>query len=89
MFTFGDVSKQMMWKIIIALSHKNVTLDGVAYVKQSIEVEGALEQTNLYTVKATMIQSNSAYKSNGLQFDETGMEIPALIPTGTGYVKYQ
>lgn len=88
-FTFGDMTKQMMWKVVQALSHKNVTLDGVPYVKQSIEVDGALEETNLYTVKATMIQSNSAYRSNGLQFDESGMEIPGLIPTGTGYVKYQ
>lgn len=89
LFTFGDVTEQMMWKLVFALSEQIVTLDGVYYVKQSIEVDGALEDTNLYTVKATMIQSNSAFRSNGLQFDETAIEIPALIETGTGFVKYQ
>lgn len=88
-FTFGDVTKQMMWKLVAALSHSNVRLDGVDYVKQSIEVDNVSEQTNLYSVKATMILASSAYRSGGLQFDESGVEIPALIPTGGGYVKYQ
>ena len=88
-FTFKHVTKQMMWKLVIALSHKIVRIDGVEYVKEEIEVSEALGATNLYQVTATMVQSNSAYKGSDFNFDETGVEIPALIQTGTGFVKYQ
>lgn len=88
-FEFSPMTKAMMWKIDEALSHRYVLLDGVPYGDKQIEVSEALEDTNLYDVKATMKKSNSVYRSGGITFDESGLEIPALIPTGTGYVKYQ
>ncbi len=79
----------MMWKIDEALSHRFVTIDGVPYGDKKIEVSESLGSTNLYDVVVTMKKANTLYRSSGLQFDESGMEIPALIESGTGYVKYQ
>jgi hypothetical protein len=87
-FVFSPMTEQMMDKVLIAVSHKFVTMDRVPYKIESSETE-LLGETNTYDVKVTMKLKSSLYSGDGLQFDETGMEIPALIPTGTGYVKYQ
>lgn len=88
-FEFSPMTKAMMWKVDEALSHRFVTIDGVPYGEKKIEVSESLGKTNLYNVVATMKKANAQYRSGGLQFDESGMEIPALIPVGNGYVKYQ
>lgn len=88
-FEFQPVTKPMMWKLVQALSHSDVLLDGVGYVKESIEVEGALEETNLYVVTATMIKSKGAFSESGegLNLSESDVEIPGLVDFGGGFVR--
>jgi hypothetical protein len=92
-FEFEPVTKEIMRKICQALSHNNLQINGVAYAKNdSIEVEGALEDTNLYVVKASMIKAENVYNSNsnsGFEFSEGAIEIPGLIDSGDGgFVTY-
>lgn len=88
-FEFQPVTKQMMWKLVQALSHSDVLLDDVGYVKESVEVEGALEETNLYVVKATMIRAKGAFSESGegLNISQTNVEIPGLVDFGNGFVE--
>lgn len=59
-FVFEPVTKELMRKIIIALSHDNLFINGVGYVKNdSVEVEGPLGDTNLYNLKAKMLKSGN------------------------------
>lgn len=91
-YEFQPVTTGMMWKLVQALSHSNVKMDGVDVVKESdFEVEGPLEDTNLYIVKASMIKANSVYNSDSgvLGFGEGSLEIPALIDGGSEFMKYQ
>ena len=84
-FIFEPLTKELMRKLVQALSHKTVFIDGVGYVKSdSIEVEGALEDSNLYVVKATMIKTNNVYSNNRTTVDTIGLsdeiiEVPNLI----------
>lgn len=91
-FEFEPVTKEIMRKIVLALSHDDLVINGVSYVKNgaSIEVEGALEDTNLYQIKATLIKSGVAYNSNGTQSDFSVQDIPAIIEGGSGeFIVYQ
>jgi hypothetical protein len=90
-FEFRPISKEMMRKVILALSHTDVHLDGVKYVKDSIEEPISLGETNMYTLGAVMTKAKNVYNSDSgtIEFNTGNLEIPALIPTGTGYVKYQ
>jgi len=90
-FEFQPMTKEFMRKTVLALIHTDVKIDGVDYVSSGLpEVEGALGETNLYIVKATMIKSNSVFNSNNsesLEFDING-EIPGLVDYGGGWVKW-
>jgi hypothetical protein len=81
-----------MFQLVKALSHSDVRIDGVYYVKEGdIEVEGPLEETNLYIVKAPMIKARNVYNSDSsnLGFGEGSIEIPGLVDGGSNnYVKY-
>ncbi|MBV1889238.1 MAG: hypothetical protein KUG67_03230 [Proteobacteria bacterium] len=91
LFEFRPQTKEMMRKIIQALSHTDVFLDSVKYVKDSIEDPEPVGETNTYIIGALMIKAQNVYDSDSGAFEsnEGSSEIPALIPTGTGYVKYQ
>ncbi|MNR56803.1 hypothetical protein D3C85_1774520 [compost metagenome] len=75
-----------------ALSHENVTINGVGYVKNgNFNTEGPLEESNLYVLTATMIKTGSVYnsKSSGnLDFNSSSVEVPGLISTENGFVSY-
>lgn len=90
-FEFRPISKELMRKVILALSHTDVFLDGVKYVKDTIEEPIPLGETNMYTLGAVMTKAKNVYNSDSgaIEFNDGNLEIPALIPTGTGYVKYQ
>lgn len=90
-FEFRPQTKEMMRKIVQALSHTDVWLDSVQYVKDTIEDPEPVGETNTYILGAVMIKAKNVYDSDSgaLEFGEGSTEIPALIPTGTGYVKYQ
>lgn len=93
-FEFEPVTKQMMWKLTQALSHDIVTIDGIGYVKNTnIEVDGPLDRSNLYIVKAVMIRTGNTFNgrtsSGNVSQIPTNQDIPALIDSGNGYVIYR
>lgn len=87
-FTFEPVTLEIMRKMVQAFNHDTLQLDGVYYVKSApCEVEGPLEKTNLYVVKASLIKTAGAFNStltgSGNEvFDSTNDEIPGLIDLG-------
>lgn len=89
---FQPVTKEIWRKIMIALSHEIVIINGVGYAKNgSFNTEGPLESSNLYVLTATMIKTGSVYNSKtsgNLDFDGTAVEVPGLISTESGYVRY-
>ena len=91
LFEFMPVTKEIMRKIIQALSHSEVYLDGVKYVKESIDDPELLGETNRYIVKATMIKAKNVYNSDSgaLEFNQGSIEIPSLVGGGNDFVKYK
>lgn len=91
-FTFEPVTKGIMRKLVQALSHDTVKIDGVGYVKDSIDVGDVLDDTNLYIVKATMIKAGEVFNSqvgdDSSEFSNESIEIPGIIDTGDGFVIY-
>lgn len=89
---FEPVTKEIWRKMVLALSHENVTINGVGYVKNgNFNSEGPLERSNLYVLTATMIKTGSVYSSQssgGSDFDGTSVEVPGLIETDSGYMSY-
>lgn len=92
-FIFEPVSKEIWRKLMIALSCKNVLIDGVGYVKSnSFDTEGPLEDTNLYVLTAKMIKTGNVFNSEisgSVDFNSTNVEVPGLIDIGSGgFLKY-
>lgn len=92
-FIFEPVSKEIWRKLMIALSCKNVLIDGVGYVKSnSFDTEGPLEDTNLYVLTAKMIKTGNVFNSEisgSIDFDSTNIQVPGLIDIGSGgFLKY-
>lgn len=92
-FLFQPVTTQMMWLLVLALSHDTVMIDGEGYIKNSnIGVEGPLEETNLYDVTATMLRTGNVFNSDSGQgtniFAGENLEIPGLVDFGGGFVEY-
>lgn len=92
-FKFEPVTKEIWRKLMIALSSKNVLIDGVGYVKNnSFDTEGPLEDTNLYVLSAKMIKTGNVFTSEisgSVDFDSTNIEVPGLIDIGSGgFLKY-
>lgn len=89
---FEPVTKEIWRKTVLALSHENVTINGVGYVKNgNFNTEGPLEDSNLYVLTASMIKTGSVYtsqSSGGSDFDGTAVEVPGLIETDSGFVSY-
>jgi hypothetical protein len=91
-FIFEPVSKEIWRKLMIALSHKNVFINGVQYVKNgNFESEGPLDKSNLYVLKAMMLKTGIVYNADsatGDDFNTGSIEIPGLIQTEIGFLKY-
>lgn len=91
-FVFEPVTKELWRKITQALSHEIVTINGVGYVKNGeFNTEGPMEETNLYVLTATMIKTGNVYSSQtagNMDFDGSQVEVPGLIETDSGYVRY-
>ncbi|RUT68694.1 hypothetical protein D0817_20250 [Flavobacterium cupreum] len=91
-FIFEPVTKEIWRKIMIALSHEKVFLNGVGYVKNgSFSTEGPLEKSNLYVLTANMLKTGNIYNSQGsgnIDFDGSQVEVPGLIETDSGYLSY-
>ncbi|HEX8576986.1 MAG TPA: hypothetical protein VF677_11895 [Flavobacterium sp.] len=91
-FQFEPVTKEIWRKLMIALSHEKVLINGVGYVKNgSFSTEGPLDKTNLYVLTANMIKTGNVYNSQtsgNLDFDGSEVEVPGLISTESGYLRY-
>lgn len=95
-YELGPVTKGGYRQLIQALSHKFITLDGIAHIKAgSIEKEGPLEESNLYIIKANMLKTSAPFTSKviGIEpeiidVDET-LEVPNLVITNDGkFISY-
>jgi len=91
-FIFEPCTEEIWRKLMMALSHKNVFIDGVRYVKSGdFETEGPLEQSNLYVLKATMLKGGGVYNSDGSTFgagNASNAEIPGFIEGNDGFIAY-
>lgn len=92
-FVFQPVTKELWRKIMIALSHGIVSIDGVGYVKNgNFNTEGPLNDTNWYVLTAIMLKSGNVYssKSSNSPIIDDGniVEVPGLIKTEGGFVGY-
>ena len=80
-----------MRKVIQALSHKFVLIDGVSYVKNDSPTLTPLVGTNLYRLIASMIKSENVYTTNGTgdEFTAGDIEVPSLLEqTSGGFIKW-
>lgn len=90
-FEFGPVTKEIMRQLVQAFHHSDLKINGVDYTIESLEVEGPLEDTNLYLVKPTLIKSKAVYSSDtgDMEFSEGSLQIPGFIDAGDdGFIKY-
>lgn len=91
-FTLEPLVLQIMRQLAIAVSHDTVKINDVGYVKNdSVAVEGALGESNLYAVTINMLRTGNAYSSNlggGGFYGGEDVEIPGLVDHGSGYIKY-
>jgi len=86
-FELGLMTTGIYRKSIQALSHKFVFIDGVSFVKNaSIEVEGPLEESNLFLIKPEMLKSNIPFNATGVNsvdpefaFEENPIDVPSVI----------
>lgn len=89
---FQPVTKEIWRKTMIALSHENVWINGVGYVKSGdFNTEGPLNDTNLYLLTAVMTKTGNVYNSEttgATDFDSGLVQIPGLLQTDGGFVKY-
>jgi len=93
-FIFEPVTKEIMRKMLLALSHEQLYINEVGYVKNdNIDVEGPLDDTNLYVVKAKMIKNGNVYNSQASGsgneiFNGENLQVPGLVDFGGGFVRY-
>ncbi len=90
-FELGPVTKAIMHQLVQAFHHSDLKMDGVDYVKESLEVEGPLEESNLYMVKPTLVKAKNVYSSDtgDMDFIEGSLEIPGLVDSGdNSYMTY-
>lgn len=91
-FVFEPVTKEIWRKLMHALSHEIVTINGVGYVKNgNFNTEGPLEESNLYLLTATMMKTGIVYNSRNsgsIDLNNETVEVPGLIATEGGFVSY-
>jgi hypothetical protein len=92
-FVFQPLTKELWRKVMIALSHEIVTINGVGYVKSgNFNTEGPLNDTNWYVLTAIMLKSGNVYNSKSsnppIVGDGNQVEVPGLIKTEGGFVRY-
>ena len=91
---FAEITYKVMIKITLALSSENLFINGLGYVKNSsVEVE-PIENTNLYSLAATLLRNGENF--NNYVNNKTGNKegyiepiyIPGLIKSNLGgYIK--
>lgn len=84
-FKFIPLTKEVAKALVLWLSHNELTLRGLKYRKDSIEMEG-LGHSNLYVVTAKMVLRGTGLYEE--RTDSANIEIPALLQTDLdGYIK--
>ncbi|CAL2092049.1 conserved hypothetical protein [Tenacibaculum sp. 190524A05c] len=80
------ITRGFLVKLFLSLYHRNFYLNGTKYVlSEKPEVEGRLDDTNLYVLTARLIKANEIYKSKtyDVSVPITGelIELPSLVST--------
>jgi len=97
-FKFDTVSKEVMRKLVIALSCDFVFANGIGYIKNGSISSENIEMTNLYDIIANMLKTGINYNNNrggetGISIDGTidgsksTNDIPLIITDGTNFIK--
>lgn len=76
--TFLPLTKEMARKVVLWLSSHNITIQGVSYRKDTIEMED-LERSNYYVVTATLVLRGTAIYED--RIGTSNVQIPQLIQT--------
>ena len=88
---FEPQTKEMHRKTKEALLHKFIFIDDVQHILNgNFEVE-KLGDTNLYELKVKMLKTGNVFNNNnssGFQFNNSNQQIPGLLSTQSGFVKY-
>ncbi len=92
-FIFEPQTKEMWRKLMIALSHTNVTMDGIPRIKNgAFNTEGPLGDTDSYVLTAIMKKVDGTFNSqisdSSIYTDGSEIEIPGVISSGGDYVGY-
>jgi len=76
-FVFTPQTTELNRKLVLALSHKNVKINGILYTKKSFELEGLSDFVNIQKLTATMTKAESG-NTIGLSNDSIG-DLPSLL----------
>ena len=88
---FEPVTKEMMRKLLIALVSRRLFIDGVGYrINDDIEVDPAIEDTNLYSVSVELIKTAEPLSTTntGGFFISSISNIPTLLEQDNSYISY-
>ena len=84
-FYFKPLTLELMRKLRIALSHENVFINDVGYVKNGDFEVTPLKGTNLYRLNASMLKTDAVYTTNSINTDFISndvVETIALVDSG-------
>lgn len=89
---FEPIPRGLMVKLFRSLFHRKLYIDGVGYVVSEIpEVEGGLEESNLYELTAKLIKTDKYYNAKTFDTEVPSLggivEMPSLIKTGSSFIK--
>lgn len=95
-FTIGLVTHGNYRRIVQALSHKYLSIDGVGFIKNGeIEIDGPLDSSNLFLIKAKMLKTASPFNSNltgvdpDISFSPEAIEVPNIVISDNGeFISY-
>ena len=83
-FVFTPQTTELNRKLVLALSHKNVKINGILYTKKSFELEGLSDFVNIQKLTATMTKAESG-NTIGLSNDSIG-DLPSLLADSESFI---
>ncbi len=92
-FGFEPQTKEVMRKLTRILSHEIVFINSVGYLKNGAFTVENIGFSNLYNITAPMIKTGSIFNAIVSNEDELidfpPIDVPALIVTENGFIKYK
>jgi hypothetical protein len=92
-FGFEPQTKEVMRKLTRILSHEMVFINNVGYLKNGAFTVENIGFSNLYNITAPMIKTGSIFNAIVSNEDELidfpPIDVPALIETENGFIKYK